>query len=33
MLSTHWKMNVWPPDLAHGFYGQFNERVIFKIMG
>ena len=30
MLITHWKMYVWPPDLAHRFYGQFYEMVIFN---
>ena len=25
MLITHWKINVWPPDLAHRIYGRFYE--------
>ena len=33
MLITHWKINVWPPDLAHRFYGQFYEMVILIWLG
>ena len=25
MLITHWKENVWSPDLAHRVYRQFYE--------